>query len=208
MARKNRDKEIQGWEEGIRPLLIFSNPDKVWQSEFEIPRLGQGALRSAVRANFHNMVDELPQLKDSVGGKPSSEQFAFAHEKLLNHHQTLLNNRDLSEKERKGLGRVYMIGDNPASDITGANRYTPGSPVPWFPILTRTGVYDERKGSSRATDVAITVADDVSAAVDWALKDSHSPRTMDLRPWGVLQKLAKRYYSSRFFTKNKDVQTE
>lgn len=175
---------------GRRPYLIFSNPDEIWQSDFKLPRLGQGAFRSAVIHNFQMLARKGTFLHNSVGGKPSSEQFAFAHQRLLDKHQALLNNHDIAEEQRKALGRVYMIGDNPDSDILGANRYTMDSPVPWFPILTRTGVFDEIK-KLHLTQLAVQEADDVSAAVEWALEDARSPRQMDLRPWGAYRKFAK-----------------
>jgi ribonucleotide monophosphatase NagD (HAD superfamily) len=55
------------------------------------------------------------------------------------------------------LRRIYMIGDNPASDIAGAN----AAGEPWVSILVRTGVFQDDPGHHPAKHVV----DDVAAAL-------------------------------------------
>jgi ribonucleotide monophosphatase NagD (HAD superfamily) len=43
----------------------------------------------------------------------------------------------VSGKEQEPFDRIYMIGDNPASDIRGANRFG------WESVLVKTGVWKE-----------------------------------------------------------------
>ena len=55
-----------------------------------------------------------------------------------------------------------MVGDNPASDILGAQR------AGWESILVRTGVFVGKNCDPPATKVA----DDVLEGVVWALRES------------------------------------
>lgn len=133
--------------------LVFCNPDLLWRSDFEQPRLGQGAFKVAL-LNVH---------KDLTGsaypyvqyGKPTKATYDFAEQVL----------RALLDKEY-GFGhsmpRIYMIGDNPASDITGANA------AGWASILVKTGVYDPKQG--RPSSQPTHEAEDVEEAVQWAIK--------------------------------------
>jgi len=57
-----------------------------------------------------------------------------------------------------------MIGDNPESDIAGANG------AGWKSILVHTGVYDPSEG--RPTHTPTVEAEDVQKAVWWAFKDA------------------------------------
>lgn len=57
---------------------------------------------------------------------------------------------------------VYMVGDNPAADIAGANAYG------WKSILVRTGVF--QGGDNDKNFPARHVVDDVWAAVQLALR--------------------------------------
>jgi ribonucleotide monophosphatase NagD (HAD superfamily) len=59
---------------------------------------------------------------------------------------------------------IFMVGDNPAADIRGANRA--GSP--WVSMLVRTGVYQERQ-QLQTSDEPQAVVDDVLGAVQAAL---------------------------------------
>ena len=61
-----------------------------------------------------------------------------------------------------------MIGDNPESDIRGANNYRSDHGSKWHSILVRTGVYSGGTPAYQPTKIV----DDVKHAVDWALKIS------------------------------------
>ena len=67
----------------------------------------------------------------------------------------------------KGVERIYMIGDNPRSDILGANIFQSGRGIEWISILVKSGLYKggNHHGAPRA------IVDDVSAAVDWAFEN-------------------------------------
>ncbi|KAF8906463.1 HAD-hyrolase-like-domain-containing protein [Gymnopilus junonius] len=88
-------------------------------------------------------------------GKPTKATYDFA--------QVLLHGR---VKELYGdvplLQNVYMIGDNPESDVAGANA------AGWSSILVKTGVYDPSDGPPSHSPAHI--AEDVEEAVKWAIQ--------------------------------------
>jgi ribonucleotide monophosphatase NagD (HAD superfamily) len=61
---------------------------------------------------------------------------------------------------------VYMVGDNPASDIAGGNNYSSPYGTDWASILVQTGVYV--KGTTPAHQPRKSVGD-VWDAVSWAV---------------------------------------
>ncbi|OAA61676.1 HAD superfamily hydrolase [Niveomyces insectorum RCEF 264] len=77
------------------------------------------------------------------------------------------------------LRTVYMVGDNPASDIAGANRFRSAHGTDWCSVLVGTGVYNAGSSPAAAADGS-NIADprqrprkivtDVAAAVRWALQ--------------------------------------
>ena len=174
--------DSQRSDTGPTPFLMFSNPDPVWQSDYHKPRFGQGNFIKAVRRIIGGHRETL---RYKFTGKPSLRQFQFAQERLEARHRTLLGNRDVIRgKGGEGLGRVYMVGDNLISDIVGANQHNIRSSIPWFPLLVRTGVYGssstfDEPSEFRSSSKPVRVVEDVSAAVDWALEDAHSSRSVD-----------------------------
>lgn len=132
--------------------VYFSNPDFLWGNEFSRPRFGQGAFQAALRANYESLTGR--SLDAWTGGKPTQVTYDFANELLINIVQ--------DEFHGHHLGRVYMIGDNPASDIHGANNYG------WASVLVKTGVFKGAKPED-AQHVPTAVKDDVLEAVKWAL---------------------------------------
>jgi ribonucleotide monophosphatase NagD (HAD superfamily) len=63
--------------------------------------------------------------------------------------------------DRSALLNVYMVGDNPESDIAGANAYG------WKSLLVKTGVYREGKPAHEPT----RVVEDVEEALEWAVQN-------------------------------------
>ena len=64
--------------------------------------------------------------------------------------------------ENATVSQYYMIGDNPSSDICGANRV--GIPS----VLVRTGIWDKEENSTE--NPATHMTDDFSDAVDLILR--------------------------------------
>ncbi|KAF8454786.1 HAD-like domain-containing protein, partial [Terfezia claveryi] len=150
------------------PALIFSNPDLLFAASHPTPRLGQGAFRAALEGTYRRVVEAThpdfdPQLKYACIGKPSQETYEYAEDQLV---------KQLAEKEHVGakdqLKRVYMIGDNPLSDIQGANMFKSRRGVEWVSVLVETGVYKPGQSFPPGGEPKIVVKD-VCKAVQWAL---------------------------------------
>ncbi|CAH7668098.1 HAD-superfamily subfamily IIA hydrolase [Phakopsora pachyrhizi] len=137
-----------------QPKIYFSNPDILWGNEFLRPRFGQGAFQTALRANYEQVTGQ--PLKSWTGGKPSRVTYEFAEGLLLQVLKESFGNKE--------LGNVYMIGDNPASDIQGANNFG------WRSVLVQTGVF---KGETIEDSQypPSTVQPNVLDAVKWALME-------------------------------------
>lgn len=130
--------------------IYFSHSDLVWKSTYPNLRFGQGSFRSAFSSLYHELSGH--QLKYETFGKPTSQTFQYA-ETLL---KKLIPNADPDMK-------VYMIGDNPESDIVGANRHG------WESVLvTQTGVY--REEHSKIHHGAKFVYNDVGEAIQEILR--------------------------------------
>lgn len=70
--------------------------------------------------------------------------------------------QDLTADQGDGALSVYMVGDNPESDIAGANGHG------WHSILVRTGVYRDEQGEPKHRPTIIR--DDVEQGVRWAIE--------------------------------------
>ncbi|KAI0373414.1 HAD hydrolase [Pilatotrama ljubarskyi] len=156
-ARKHEhEREVKSAErEKDKPIeLVFCNPDLLWKSDFPQPRLGQGAFREAFQAVYKALVGQTyPYVQY---GKPTTATYKFAEKVLKDRLDELQGGR----VER--MPTVYMVGDNPESDIAGANG------AGWPSILVRTGVYDPAHGEP--THKPTYIAEDVEEAVRWALE--------------------------------------
>ncbi|KAF8739875.1 Pyridoxal-phosphate dependent enzyme, partial [Rhizoctonia solani] len=137
--------------------LIFCNPDLIWRAAFPQPRLGQGGFITAFQAVYQAQFGEAYPFTQY--GKPCKDTYDWAKIVLKN---------QIAEMERTDPNHIetppiYMIGDNPASDIAGANG------AGWGSILVHTGVYDPTTGIPPA-HTPTHQAEDVAQAVHWALK--------------------------------------
>jgi len=170
-SSKNGDKSLpnHGFGQDGQPLLYFSNPDLFWAASHHLPRLGQGGFREALEGVW-DAVTGVP-LRKKIIGKPHQETYEFAEKRLLRHREALFG------KKADQLKRVYMVGDNPESDIKGANTYVSPRGIEWISLLTRTGVYKDRPGH-KPTWKPRKIVDDVKAAVQYALHDSEWPEPL------------------------------
>jgi ribonucleotide monophosphatase NagD (HAD superfamily) len=78
----------------------------LWGNGYHAPRYGAGMFQEALSAVYTKHTGR--ELYRTVGGKPSSLTYDYASRLL----QSLIG-------QDKRLGKVYMIGDNPESDIAG-----------------------------------------------------------------------------------------
>ncbi|KAK6522144.1 hypothetical protein TWF281_002710 [Arthrobotrys megalospora] len=125
------------YQNNNQPDIWWSNNDLWWQGEYHLPRLGQGGFRAAVEGVWSKITGG-EELRATTIGKPFNETYAYA-EGVLNN----LLKKDIGEQAK--VNRVYMVGDNPRSDIMGANGYG------WYSLLLETGVFNrDREGGEEA----------------------------------------------------------
>ncbi|KAI9740093.1 MAG: hypothetical protein M1818_004844 [Claussenomyces sp. TS43310] len=164
-STKNGDPSLpnRGFQQEGQPSLFFSNPDLFWAAAYHLPRLGQGGFRSAFDGVWAEVTGGA-SLTKTVIGKPYAQTYHYAERVLQTYRNAMLGAS--SELSAPKLDHVFMIGDNPESDIRGANEFDSPDGVDWTSILVKTGVY--RKGTEPKYEPAIIV-DDVLMAVKWAL---------------------------------------
>lgn len=139
--------------------LYFSNPDITFPNEYRIPRLAGGSFRTALDAIFKK-VSGGRQLRAVQFGKPFAPNYQLAENvlRMQAHNLGYCGSRDLTS--------IFAVGDNPLSDIQGAN--VRGKP--WVSVLVRTGNF-----SGEDNDIehpANIVMDDVHLAVKHVLKQA------------------------------------
>ncbi|KAK9495955.1 HAD-like domain-containing protein [Lipomyces doorenjongii] len=135
--------------------IYFSNNDLLWANEYHLPRFGQGAFRTCIEKVFKDYTGR--DLQATIIGKPYLFTYEYAHGVLNEWRQETFG------YDGK-LKRVYMVGDNPASDITGGNGYG------WYSILVRTGVFKDGDKLDAAAKPKIVV-DNVLEAVMHAIQN-------------------------------------
>ncbi|PGG95323.1 TIGR01456 family HAD hydrolase [Polytolypa hystricis UAMH7299] len=163
-AKNNRDDlPNRGFLQDGQPPLYFSNPDLLWAAGYHLPRLGQGGFREALEGVWAAMTGGAT-LQKTIIGKPYQSTYEFAEKRLVEQRDQMFGAQD----NVAPLRTVYMIGDNPESDIRGANSFNSETGADWASILVRTGVYG---GGKPAYTPRVTV-DGVKEAVEWGLKSS------------------------------------
>lgn len=106
--------------------IYFSQGDLLCPTEHPTPRMSQGAFRIGLEAMYKALTGE--DLERVVYGKPEMATYKYADEVLTSWMGELHGEEKLPQN-------IYMIGDNPASDIIGGNMYG------WNTCLVRTGVF-------------------------------------------------------------------
>lgn len=134
--------------------IYFCNDDLVWMTEHRHPRLGQGMFRITVERVYEEMTQGA-KLETTVIGKPTAHTYRYAENVLQQWRDSIYEN-DGSEVS------VIMVGDNPASDIKGANKFG------WHSVLVRTGVFKDEDLPSIAA-MPNTIKDNVKEAVEYGI---------------------------------------
>ncbi|KAI0399024.1 HAD-like domain-containing protein [Xylaria palmicola] len=136
----------------------FSHSDMTWPGEDAETIPGLGTFKETVK-NFNGR----PIPNCIVGGKPTQQTMKYAENQLSK------LNEELNKKEgtKDKIGTVYMIGDNPGSDIKGCNDYVSPSGIVWESILVATG---EWTWGTPVSVVPSYYAKTASEGVTWALK--------------------------------------
>jgi HAD superfamily hydrolase (TIGR01456 family) len=137
--------------------IYFTNADIIYKSEFPRPRLAAGSFRVALEAVFKAVTGT--NLQFTQFGKPSAATYEYAENVI---------NSQLPPGTPK-IETFYGIGDNPASDIRGANNRDG-----WKSVLVRTGVFPHREDDweNDPNDPADIVEEDVWEAVDRIIREN------------------------------------
>ncbi|CAL3963516.1 hypothetical protein PZA11_001112 [Diplocarpon coronariae] len=106
--------------------IYFSQGDLLCPTEHPSPRMSQGTFRIALEAIYKAVTGH--ELERVVYGKPELATYKYADEIMTSWMDTIHGEERLPQN-------VYMIGDNPQSDIIGGNVYG------WNTCLVRTGVF-------------------------------------------------------------------
>lgn len=137
--------------------IYFSHGDLVFPTDYKgPPRMTQGAFRIGVEAMYKVLTGV--DLERVVYGKPERATYTYADEVLKSWMDEIHNEHKLPKN-------IYMIGDNPASDIVGGNMYG------WNTCLVRTGVFQGKEGENdRENPANFGVFDHVLDAVKAAIR--------------------------------------
>ncbi|OAQ89640.1 HAD-superfamily hydrolase, subfamily IIA, CECR5 [Purpureocillium lilacinum] len=193
VSSKNGDATLPnyGWQQDGQPELWISNMDLFWKTDYPVNRFGTGAFVEALRGVWSAVTEGAAELQFHALGKPSEYTYEYAHERLLHDYGdagsvngaqlqpwqspppqqqdgSSSSNEGNVDGTRHPLRRVYMIGDNPESDIRGANGFAPADGTEWKSILVKTGVWRAGTEPSHRPDV---VVDDVVDGIVWALRN-------------------------------------
>eukprot|EP00638_Chattonella_subsalsa_P013379 CAMPEP_0117779622 /NCGR_PEP_ID=MMETSP0948-20121206/1725_1 /TAXON_ID=44440 /ORGANISM="Chattonella subsalsa, Strain CCMP2191" /LENGTH=353 /DNA_ID=CAMNT_0005607227 /DNA_START=176 /DNA_END=1237 /DNA_ORIENTATION=+ len=108
--------------------LYFAGPDFEYAAEMNVPRLGAGAFLKCLEHLFHLSTGQ--SLNCCILGKPKQITYNCAMQLLQKQAENL---------NCKPLRIIYAIGDNPSTDIAGAN--SAGSR--WTSVLVETGLFQK-----------------------------------------------------------------
>lgn len=166
ISKKNGNLSFpnKGYLQDSQPPLYYSNPDMWWATSYHLSRLGQGGFTSAFDGLWCS-VTAGAHLPKTVIGKPHQDTYEFAERQLRAHRKRLFGQIGLNDPLRK----VYMIGDNPESDIQGANNYRSPHGSDWTSVLIKTGVWKEGIEPAHKPHV---IRENVLDAVQWAVEDA------------------------------------
>lgn len=134
--------------------IYFSQGDALCPTEHPFPRMSQGTFRIGLEAMYKALTGV--DLERVVYGKPELATYKYADEVIASWMEQI-------HGEEKLPSHVYMIGDNPASDIIGGNMYG------WNTCLVRTGVY-QGEGNDKENPASFGVFKNVYEAVTTAIK--------------------------------------
>lgn len=133
--------------------IYFSQGDMLCPTEHPYPRMSQGAFRIGLEAMYKALTGE--DLERVVYGKPETATYKYADEVIANWMDIIHNDERIPKN-------IYMIGDNPDSDIIGGNSYG------WNTCLVRTGVFqggDNDENNPANFGVFVNVLEAVKTAI-------------------------------------------
>ncbi|GBL52597.1 TIGR01456 family HAD hydrolase [Candidozyma auris] len=154
--------------------IAFSNNDFVWANDYVLPRFGQGAFRMVVERLYAEMnaLQDRDTLESTILGKPFPVQHDYAHWVLIEWNKIIHGHKSHgfipalhAKPESSPFKNIYMVGDNPESDIAGANA------CGWNSILLRTGVFKDEDWEITVHKPNVGLFDNVLDSVKYVLEN-------------------------------------
>jgi HAD superfamily hydrolase (TIGR01456 family) len=140
------------------PVPVYAcNADVVYTGTHHLPRFTQGAFVHAFQSLFSKYSGQEAAIE--FCGKPYKIQYDYAENLFLS---------NAAAAGTTAPTKYYGVGDNPRSDIRGAN----GAGSTWTSILVKTGVFDGAGAENDSEDPADAVADTVLEAVEAIIRDA------------------------------------
>lgn len=169
ISPKNGNKDLKncGWQQDGQPKLYFCNPDVTWATDYILPRLAQGAFQAMLEGLWSRWVKKEVDLVSYTCGKPTAATYEYGEETIRRYRQKL------HPAAQNSLRTIYMIGDNPESDIMGANLANVNSEeLNWKSVLVESGVYQT---GTVPIHKPTAIKADVLEAVRWILQQEMGP---------------------------------
>jgi HAD superfamily hydrolase (TIGR01456 family) len=135
--------------------IYLSCPDFEYVTEFPVPRFGAGVFPIVLRHIFKKLTGRKLEMK--IFGKPHRDTYDLAEQRL---------SAIAADMGYDGIDTIYGIGDNPESDIKGAN----GASDRWSSILVRSGVFIG--DSNDELNPADKVVADIGEALTYILSEN------------------------------------
>ncbi|KAL7411169.1 HAD-like domain-containing protein [Mrakia frigida] len=151
-VRKEGEQEVE---------VYFCNPDLVWGSDYPLARYGAGAFKSSLLTIHKESTGQ--EIVSTQLGKPHKTTYDFVKVMLDSHRKGMGLGRVAKAGGEGGYKNVWMVGDNPASDIQGANINGLSS------LLVSTGVFRPSSGVPPA-HTPTKIVSDVEEGVEWVLR--------------------------------------
>ncbi|KAM7217101.1 HAD-like domain containing protein [Rhypophila decipiens] len=162
LGTTSQKNEKHHWQQDGQPKLYFSNADLTWGATWHMPRYGQGSTKASLEGLW------AAELSSYTYGKPTELAYQYAERALRNVRDKLFLQQGYTEDSIPPLRTVYMIGDNPESDIAGPNMYVSENGTAWHGILVKTGIF---KDGDLLPPIAVplSIEKNVNRAVRFAL---------------------------------------
>ncbi|KFQ19330.1 Cat eye syndrome critical region protein 5, partial [Merops nubicus] len=129
--------------------VLACNMDLLWMAEAKMPRFGHGTFLLCLE-NIYKKVTGRELKYEALIGKPSTVTYRYA--------QYLIQEQAEKQGWAAPIRRLYAVGDNPMSDIYGANLYNNylNSVESCESILVCTGVYRHNADIPSKTETCTT----------------------------------------------------
>lgn len=141
----------------------------MWGNDFPLSRFGQGAFRVALSSIWQKLTSR--GFEYTTFGKPEKLTYEYADSLLVAEIERLKQKRRedsaTSKIDPDQPPKIFMVGDNPASDIMGGNQFG------WQTILVRTGVFRDtemHRANLKGKLEPTMIAEDVEEGVKEVLR--------------------------------------